>query len=384
MEIREYISIINKRKYLILLSVFFLLIIGVVVNYVILKPTYQGRAKVLVEPKSKLVVFMGGDRNAANMPPALDIDTYVKMLKSHRVGETAAKILHEKDKKQPSPDALQKQGIAMAETVEVNAEEDTGIINVSFNSENPEECTQVANAYVQAFVNISKDMTESSLNELESFVKKQLVTAQAQLEARAQKVKEFQDRILVENETTDPTIQETEIDQLIKQLERERMYGQIEQKSVEVRLHGFRQLLNDFNDVLSMGTASTPGWENITFSDQKYIEDTLRELELERIGFQEKYVEGHPKLREIDSKIELLENQKRRVINNYIQGRQITNDRYEFVRNNVADMEVELNLTTAKLGRIEESLEQARAKMTCPASKGRRWIWTGNWPWPSP
>jgi Mrp family chromosome partitioning ATPase len=78
---------------------------------------------------------------------------------------------------------------------------------------------------------------------------------------------------------------------------------------------------------------------------------------------QEKFVEGHPKLAEIDGKIELLENQKRRVVSSYVQGRQINNQRYEHVRDSVDELEVELALATAKIGRIEQSLEEARGRM---------------------
>jgi Mrp family chromosome partitioning ATPase/capsule polysaccharide export protein KpsE/RkpR len=362
LEIREYLSIIWKRKLLIVISMFLLGFLGIVINYVIMKATYQATAKILVEPKAKLVVLTG-DRNASNMPPSLDIETYVKMLKSHRVGEAAAQELHKDDKKMPDREALQKQGINMANAVVVEAEEDTGIIKVSVQSKNPEECTDIANAYVRAFVGVSKQMTESSLDELESYVEKQLAQANLKLKERSQNIKEFQDDILAEHDTTNPDLQETELDQLIRQLENERMYANIEQKALEVRLRGFAQLLNQYDDVLTMGTMDRPGWDSMSFTNNSEIDDRLRELELERISLQERFVEGHPKLAELDGKIELLENQKRRVVSSYVQGRQINNQRYEHVRDSVDELEVELALATAKIERIEQSLEEARGRM---------------------
>jgi len=337
--------------------------VGIVINYVVMKATYESTAKLLVEPKAKLVVFTG-ERNAGNMPPSLDIETYVKMLKSHRVGEAAAHILHEKDKKQPSAEAIQKEGVDLVDLVIVETEEDTGIIKVSVQSKNAEQCTDIANAYVKAFVVISEEMTKSSLDELESFVQKQLVQAQAQLQDRSQKIKEFQDKILEDHDTTNPDLQETELDQLIRQLERERMVASIDQKAIEVRLRGFRQLLNQYDDVLTMGTMDSPGWDNLSFTDYRDIDEQLRALELERITLKEKFVEGHPKLEEVDSKIALLENNKRRIVSNFVQGRQINSQRYEQVRDSVDEMDVELALASAKLERINQSLEETHAKMT--------------------
>jgi Mrp family chromosome partitioning ATPase len=363
LEIREYINIIWKRKFLIVIFMILLGFVGIVINYVVMKATYESTAKLLVEPKAKLVVFTG-ERNAGNMPPSLDIETYVKMLKSHRVGEAAAHILHEKDKKQPSAEAIQKEGVDLVDLVIVETEEDTGIIKVSVQSKNAEQCTDIANAYVKAFVVISEEMTKSSLDELESFVQKQLVQAQAQLQDRSQKIKEFQDKILEDHDTTNPDLQETELDQLIRQLERERMVASIDQKAIEVRLRGFRQLLNQYDDVLTMGTMDSPGWDNLSFTDYRDIDEQLRALELERITLKEKFVEGHPKLEEVDSKIALLENNKRRIVSNFVQGRQINSQRYEQVRDSVDEMDVELALASAKLERINQSLEETHAKMT--------------------
>ena len=358
MELRDYLTIVWKRRWMILISVTILALLGVIINYAVLQPKFQSTAKILVEAKPKMVVFMN-DQAPRNMPPALDIETYVKMLKSLKIGEMAAKKL--------GSDNPQKAATDLVERVMVEAEEDTGIIRLSVTGSNPQECTDVANAYSLAFEQLSREMAENTLNEVEDFIHKQLKIATDELDINAESIQRFQHKILKEQNTTDPDIQEVQLDQLIRNLEVEKMRAQIEIKEQEAKLKGFDKMLGTYTAHIKADVMN-----NLSFESKEGIEidDRLRTLELEEIALSQKYMKGHPKLEQITKQIDRLQAEKRDYMARMISGQKVYHDHYEVVREELDTTAVNLELARAKLERIQQSLTQEREKLQeVPAMK---------------
>lgn len=355
MEIKQYWSIIWKRKFLILLSVAVCFAIGGVFSYIIMQPKFRATSKILVEPRAKMVVFMG--ETPRNMPPALDIETYVKMLKSLKVGEMAAMNLG-----WPEPKKAAANIVAM---VDVQAEEDTGIIRINVDGPNPKECKEIANAYANAFETMSIKMGEDTLNEVESFIKKQLVIAKQNLRKHDEQYERFQDRIFAEQDTTDPDIQEVQLDLVIRMLETEKMRAEIEEKTVEAQLNGLTSLLGKYRINLR-------DFDNLQ-DGQHTIDDKLREIELERISLSRKYTNKHPKIVEIDEKIRNLTREKHDYVSGLINEHIVSNGQYEDVDDQVKDLAVQIEMTRSKMARIDENLVSAKGKMQAvPAMKKKK------------
>lgn len=355
MEIRDYIQIIWKRKYLILLSLFVIGFAGVVLNYAVLPVKYQAAAKILVEPRAKVVVFTAD--NPRNMPPSLDIDTYVKMLKSHQVGQLAAKKLNLQN-----PEST---GASLVDKVVVAAEEDTGIIRITMNDQNPKICTDYANAYAAAFEEFSKNMAQTSLAETERYVKEQIEIADRNLKDQSAKIERFQNKILKLYDTTNPTHQEGELSDIIRELGSEQLRTQIEVEEFNKRLAGFQQLNAEYDNTLRQGQGDTPGWKFLDAGGQQldYADSQLRELELELISLRNKYVDGHPKIKEVQDKIRNLEQEKEDRVRAIYEGKLISNERYSYVHGKVEELAVEAKLSADKLARINENLKAEKERM---------------------
>jgi len=157
LELREYLNVFWKRKLIIIVCVLVFAFAGFIINFAILPTLYKAEAKVLVEPKGKTVIFMNEQSN--NTPPSLDIQTYVKLIKSLKVAELAAKELQIQDPK--------KAALGLTKTINVASDEDTGIIRLSVSGMNPQQCASIANAYANAFVKLSASMASNSIKEVE-------------------------------------------------------------------------------------------------------------------------------------------------------------------------------------------------------------------------
>lgn len=343
MEIRGYFNLVWKRKAIIAISFLLFTLASVIFNYGILVSQYRATAKVLVEPRSKVVVFMS--EQPRNMPPALDIETYVKMLKSLKVATMAAKNLGYKQ------DA-EKQASNLVNRINVASEEDTGIISISVDDANPKKCTSIANAYAEAFESLSKNMARESINDVEMFLNKQLQIAKEKEEEHSKTIKKYK----ADNNIIDPTTEAARENEVIHALTGELLKAGMEKNASSVRLAEYEELYRRFNDNLKAGVAK------FDVGDMDFVDKNLQTLKFKKMEMEQKYVPDHPMIKEIDEQIRKLERLKKKATSEIVNGLTIGTLKYEQFRDKIDEYRVAAELARSNETALGESLKLSLKK----------------------
>ncbi|MFH1539411.1 MAG: Wzz/FepE/Etk N-terminal domain-containing protein, partial [bacterium] len=184
MELRDYWRIFWKRKAIIGLLTIIAALLGLFINFQILDVVYSAKAQILVEQPPRILMLTEKSTSAS---PRLSVETQMKLIKSLRVAKAAAKMLD----KSGDDEENEKLGANLRNQIKVTNVEETGIIEVIHESSNPKYCAEVANAFANAFEDISKKISKESVEEATRFIEEQLEIADSQLKDAERKIFEF-------------------------------------------------------------------------------------------------------------------------------------------------------------------------------------------------
>ncbi|MEW5944925.1 MAG: P-loop NTPase [bacterium] len=345
MELRDYWHVIWKRKYITALCVVVLFLGALFVNYNVLEVTYQATAKMLVEQPPRVLMLTD---KTANLPPPLSLETQVRLIKSLRVAEGAAKRLRYDD---PERAALR-----LHDRIVVDNIKDTGIINITSEGPDPKECADIANAFAEAFEEISYKIARESIEEATKFIEDQLKIAATELEDAEIKIYEFNKEhgiISLEDEVR-------ERNSMIVEFE-------IQKMSQEVALNGLMaqigNLENIFNDKL-YAVYQDPDAITQTGLFSSLKKDIL-DLEVERAALKLRLKDDHPRVKELDKRVQQLQSRLEKSISNLVAKRLIFEDEIIGDRDRIVGLQTERLIADASietLGQVIERLsEQQRS-----------------------
>lgn len=142
LELRDYLRILRRRKWTILLATL-ITVAGAVGVSLAQTPVYQGRADVLLQPRSTESLF---DPNTGQRSdPARAVQTEIQVLKSRPVRELVNKKLGSAPKVAASP-------VGQTDVIQVKAE-----------STDPERAADIANAYARAYIDFRRTQAVDDL-----------------------------------------------------------------------------------------------------------------------------------------------------------------------------------------------------------------------------
>src|SRR5438477_2835015 len=130
-ELRDYIRVLRRRKWTVVLAV--LAVVGAALAVSLIEtPVYQGKAQLLLQPQSTESLFNPNTGQQNN--PTREVDTGIQVLKSEPV---RAAVLSK---------------LGSAPRISASAVGQTDVIEVRANSTRPAQAAAIANAYANSYI----------------------------------------------------------------------------------------------------------------------------------------------------------------------------------------------------------------------------------------
>jgi len=342
LEIREYLSVVWKRKVVIFVSALVALFSGFFINYVVLDPVYRATARILVEQPPRVIMLT---EKTSHIPSPLSVETQKRLLKSIPVAESAAERLGYQNPKEA--------GITLMNQIIAQSDEDTGIIQVSMEGTNPIECEKKVNAYADAFQEISKNYMEKSTQETIDYLKKQLEVAENNLVEKEKKIYEFNQKYGIV--TLDQEM--TEDNDLLISYEKLKLDSQIEYEMTRTQLENLRSTFNETRQRIGQGNSSLSGGLDNTI--QKLTQDVVN-LEVERETLLNKYKESHPRIQEMDEQINNLKAQIENHMTKVLADGFVDISDYENKKSEIFDLEARVQILHERISYLDRIIAEKR------------------------
>ncbi len=282
MEIKDYLKILRKRIWLIGGTIVLITFIAAVISFNIPK-VYRCSAKVLVEKPMRVLLLQPGDiRSGA--PQALDMETNLKLLKSQPVGEEVAKVLG-MDKKA---------AFSLIGQIYVYNIPETGLIEISTETTDPNWGAKLVNTFAKVFVRKSKEFAVETQTATLKFIEEQLKKAKEILQIAEENLLDFKKEhgfVKIDDEIN-------RINLFLSQLDSEKIKLQLEREEILAKAPIFQEKFNIEAQKLFESNGS--------FLQKDYvlgIQSELTKLENLKLELLSKYTPEHPKILEIEKKI---------------------------------------------------------------------------------
>ncbi|MEW6202967.1 MAG: P-loop NTPase [bacterium] len=335
---RDYIQVIRKRMGIILLCVALLCVAGVFVNFYILKVKYQSVASILVEQPPRVLMLTD---KSARVPPPLSIETQMKLIRSLPIAEAAAKKMN----------LPVKNARGLLGRVIVKNEEDTGIINIIVESPDPKECAEIANSFARAFEEMSQAFAKESVQEATQFISDQLEIASNDLTRAEDDIKEFSMQYGAMWLDEDASRR----NEMITRFEVEKVNGEIERRTIQAQLAAIERM---FNTKLS----------NVYQNPESLIQDSwltdmrenLTQFELERVALLTKYTEDHPKVQDLDKRIQKLLTKIEKGISDLVAEKVVFEDAFKSDQKQILELHTQLLITENRIEVLKDVLAQLK------------------------
>jgi len=191
LELRDYIEVLLRRKWIIILVFFVTAISAGVGALYLVKPVYQATALLMIskpryqvelEPKIKTPI-----------PLEISLETYKNLIKSADLEEKVVKKL---GLDQP-PDELTVE--ALDKMVSVEAVPKTDLIKISVKSGVPGKAKEIVNTWVALFIEENKDLNLRETKEAQSFIENQLKISEQSLSLAEEELREFNEESRIDS-----------------------------------------------------------------------------------------------------------------------------------------------------------------------------------------
>ena len=340
--LKEYIEVISKRKWLILLVIVFAVLAIFMVN-TFTTPIYKASTTVLISQGNPTRNIIGDNGEMDLIFGAGDeIETQVEIIKSRSIAEGVARKLptdafekaaeenFEKTKDEfrglinllglfhLKPLAAKLVGAAEIENpdeenqltfdnkvkrimkyISVNVVKNTKVISISSETNNPQLAATIANLAAEEFVEQSQRFNRSEASEGKKFIQEQLLKKEQELESLEKQKLDFkrQENILYLDEETKLNIEQLSEFQSQK-LELDTQLAESDSKLKELK----RQLDEQAKTVISSRT--------ITANPVvQQLQNQLSNLEVQLAGMKEKYSQNSPLVTDMEIQIRQIKNE---------------------------------------------------------------------------
>lgn len=161
LELRDYLRVVRRRKWVIALVT--LAVVGsAVAASLVQTPVYQGKAEVLLQPRSTESLFDPG--TGQRNDPVRAVQTEIQVLKSRPVRDLVRKELGSAPKVSASP-------VGQTDVIEVKAE-----------STDPDRAAEIANAYAESYIDFRRTQAVDDLLAAAEQIQGKIADIQAQID----------------------------------------------------------------------------------------------------------------------------------------------------------------------------------------------------------
>ncbi|MDY6786694.1 MAG: polysaccharide biosynthesis tyrosine autokinase [candidate division WOR-3 bacterium] len=300
-ELREYWQTLLANKYL-FAGIFIIIFIFVAVVTKLQTPIYQASSTVLIQQTSYDAQII----TISNFTPRNTIiNNHIEMLKSRSLLERVVEEI-ESDK---TPDSLNmkradiSRGAKMSRiraNMSIVPVKDTDILTVSYRSQYPFDAYYITGVIARQYYQLNLSMTRGELSEVRMFLEQQTQKVEEELRQTEEKLMQYKEEtgIIALSEETGALVN------TISKFQEQYQAARIEVNTLEKRLSVLNSNLNEAQKALAEGIVNTSS--PLT---SKLIESVAM-LEADKAQYiAQGYETSHPKIVEIDKKIENLKNQ---------------------------------------------------------------------------
>lgn len=169
MELRDYLRVASARKWIIIQAAIVVTVVALV-GSIVQTRQYEAQSEVLVRERSGGPTLFTDIVQDFTFQPERRLQTQVELMKARPLAETVIKRLN----LQTTPDRLLTQ-------VQVDPVGQTDIIDIKVTDTNPRRATDIANAWANGYVNLSRDSAQIALKQARDAVSLKLDDVQTQL-----------------------------------------------------------------------------------------------------------------------------------------------------------------------------------------------------------
>lgn len=344
MELLEYIRILKKYQWMIVMLIIATLA-GTYIANELITPIYQAEATVMVKQDKVSMAMPFFDTQSLGKDAVLN---YVELLKSRSMAEKVAELLYpEKEQTTRFLDSIR-------DRIQVSIVPQTNVIKISATSEEPEDAKDLANAYVQIFIDDSRAVNQIEARAAREFIEEQLTTVSADLRAAEEELLTFKK----EEDTISPTDETKAVLDQLASLESERAEIGIALRETDTKLEeAYKQLKSQQETVISSTTITN----NPILSG---IKQRLTDLELELSKALDKYTDRHPTVIGLKSEIEEVKLKMEEEVERIVGSETVTaNPIRQSILANIVTWETSKAALLARRDALGEVIKESEAKL---------------------
>jgi tyrosine-protein kinase Etk/Wzc len=199
--IQDYIRILYRGKWIIILSFFIALILTTYITFTT-DPVYEAKATVLIQGSGTKERMLFDDFYFANQSTM--ITNQIEILKSRSLAEQVIKTLDLSDVRdslqifRPNEDgeimSFREMTYWFQENLEISHRKDTDLIDLIFNASSAFECFQIANVTAEEFQILNASTNKEEITDLREFLDEQIEKKGEELKRAEEDLREYQEK----------------------------------------------------------------------------------------------------------------------------------------------------------------------------------------------
>ena len=347
-DLREYISLLWQRKWLIIGLVLIAAVAGFLVSQQMTR-IYQSSTLVMVKEDSGM-----GNIFSEQFPLFSDrgnkVALYTEMLKSRRV---LTRVIADLDLWEPGSDKLIDPN-DIRENINITIAGDNNLIKITVNYPDPEKARDLTNKLVTVFAEDNLHLNRSDLANAAEFITEQLNSVEDNLSALENKLLAYQN----EHGVVIPEEHGKQLLERLTELETERARAGLELEQARLSLRQLeKKLAREEREIISARTIS----QNPEITEYK---KQLTELEIELAGLQEIYTDQHPRVLEIKEKITVTKKLLSRTVEEIISSRtESINPLYHRLQEQMINLQTVILTTEVSLNTYEQQVAKGEQEL---------------------
>ena len=352
-KLRDYYRIIIR--YIKLIAIIFVVVMAVTVYYTARAPRiYESSGKILLELNKQTDLFFSTGGFGRN-----DLNNQMEVIQSPSVMESAIEKLKRNPEAESFPILSSDNPSSILKSIDVSAEREVDIIDVSFKSISPNEAQAAVNAVMDSYQDESLKYTRAEVTSVREFLEKQLDVTSKKLAISEEDLRAYK----IAHEVFALTEETKEMITNMVEFEAQLSSAQTELQIVEKKLTYLKDELIKIDDALGeeMASISSPVSEQLR---QKLIEN---ESKLAIFLTKKGYTENHPQLLALRDEIDNIKRQMKSEIDKILKVNKYSFnplDRRQELFTDIITTEVEFQTATAKVSGLEKVVEEYSVRMS--------------------
>ncbi len=353
-KLRDYYRIIVRHIRLII--IIFVLVMVATIYYTARAPRiYESNGKILLELNKQTDLFFSTGGFGRN-----DLNNQMEVIKSPSVMESAVERLKRSQDAENFPIlSTDNPSSTLAEGIEVSAEREVDIVDISFKSTNPSEAQAAVNAVMDSYQDESLKYARAEVTNVREFLEKQLDVTSKKLAISEEDLRAYK----IVNEVFALSEETKEMITNMVEFEAQLSSAKTELQIVEKKLSYLKDELTKIDEALGeeMASISSPVSEQLR---QKLIEN---ESQLAIFLTKKGYTENHPQLVSLRTEIDNIKRQMKTEIDKILEVNKYSFnplDRRQELFIDIISTEVEFQTATAKVSGLETVVEEYSVKMS--------------------